>query len=227
MTEILTILKTIRFQLIILAALLILFLLSAYGLIMDPESLTVSLRSYFVKYGIPIVIVVSFIENIIGVNIYFPGSITILTAMSLTAGNPSKAIQTWLAIVIPSTFSQIVDYSIGRQIAIKLPIRNKSETIKAKKRSNLSKGLLFLGYWHPHFAALTSAACGKSQMPFARFLGILIVSSLFWNIFWGITMYYYGAFTTESSTLFILFFLYILCWMGWDVFIYLKTKRSK
>ena len=195
-------------------------LLAHFGYIPDTNELTEILSAIFNKYGLPLIALASFLENIVGLNVYFPGSIVILTSMSLTAGDPGKAVLVFIAIFLPSTLAQNANYLIGYFSTKNLKKQN------LIKLSKIKLGLLFGStFWHPHTTAITCMASGSEGLSYVVFLKYFIVFSLFWNVFWAITMYHFGYFAKATSNLTLFFYIYLVLWIAWDAFKILKGKE--
>lgn len=219
--QIRSILDKIKSQLSILAFLIIINLLAYFEYLPDTDELTEILTAIFDKYGMPLIVLVSFLENIVGLNVYFPGSIVILTSMSLTAGDPKKAMLVFIAIVLPSTLAQNINYLIGCFSTKDLKKQNLT------KLSKIKLGILFGStFWHPHTTAITCMASGSEGLSYVVFLKYFIVFSLFWNAFWGIIMYRLGYFARAASNLSPFFYSYLVLWIIWDIVKILKDKES-
>ena len=218
-------LKKIRSQLILLIILLSLDILSRIGLIPTPNEFTSILKSLFEEYGLFSVAIISFTENIVGVNSYFPGSVVILVAMSLTTGNLRMATLTFIAIYLPSIFSHHVNYFIGA-------IDKNNKDNRDVKISHKSNGifnwklisLYFTTFWHPHFTALSCLASGKENVSYLNFIVNFLIVSFTWNLFWGVTMYNIGDIGNTNANLLPLMYSYLIIWASWDIF---KTTKKK
>ena len=68
------------------------FILRKFNIIPPVSEMIFLLNNLFLKYGIPIIAFSSFIEHLVGVNVYFPGSVVIVTAMTLASGNLPLAV---------------------------------------------------------------------------------------------------------------------------------------
>ena len=105
--------ETVRPQLFVIVIVVTAGLFSCFGLVPKPEMLAAKLKTLFEQYGILLVAPISFAENLVGMNIYFPGSIVILTSMTLASGDPSRAVSTFLAIIIPSFLAHQLNFALG------------------------------------------------------------------------------------------------------------------
>ena len=216
-------LRIIRPQLILLGVVCGLAVASEYNVLPPTSDLLNTLRTLFVRYGLIAVAVCSFLENIIGLNIYFPGSVVILTGMALTAGHPSLALKTWTVIFCFAIMAHYVNFLGGRLLAVRgryLP-SSRLNSIIGKKTRLLT---LFLAtFWHPHFAAVTSYACGVNGVGYAPFSGYLALATGLWYAFWGFLFYNVGKAIPEKINLSPVFLAYIMIWIIWDV---VRYRRS-
>jgi membrane protein DedA with SNARE-associated domain len=145
--------------------------------------------------------------------------------MALTAGNPSRAITVWLTIVVFSLLAHNVNYLVGRNLgAHSRWLKANRNTIKKDVRS-----LWFLclsTFWHPHFATVTSAACGAEGVPYGQFIIIVSIAGLLWYIFWGILFYFAGLSTSFGANLLPISIAYIFLWATWDIFRFYKRRNG-
>jgi membrane protein DedA with SNARE-associated domain len=213
-----SLLRILRPQIFLLAILALFYSLSLAGSLPSPRDLNSLLLRLFKQHGLPIIALSSFIENLIGVNAYFPGAFTILFGMSLTAGNPSKAFATYIAIYIPAYIANVISFFLGnwqcRQDAIdKIPTSGKTWS------------WLFLTYWHPQLAAITAFSAGvRHQIPRRLFLSISFVASLFWSLFWAFLIYHFGLLANIGDYFAVLFLAYLLVWIAKDVLKFRTTQ---
>lgn len=206
--------NVIKNQLLILS-LVLLFKVLVYFSILPAESYYIQLiNEFFSKYGLLAVFGSSFLENIIGFGSYFPGSVVILTSMALTNGKIHLAFLTFLCIVIPSLISHIINFYIGRKVS----------NYEKNKIPNL-RIYLFTTLWHPHFAAITAFTLGSMKLSFKKFFFLFFPIHLFWNLFWGITMYYAGSISQENLPFLTLFYFYLLIWSIWDIYKFIRQKK--
>lgn len=217
----------IHTQIILIIILLSINTLAYIGVIPTTSDLTETISNMFTKYGLPLVAIFSFFENIGGFNAYFPGSVVILTAMSLTAGDPFKAIITFLFIIIPSIAAHNANYFFGKFINSKKYNNTNIVNKNSADTDKLSKFTIFFStLWHPHFAAITCIASGSEGLSYRKFLKYFLPACIFWNIFWGMVMYYFGDLVNSTSNLMPLFYGYIVIWALFDIKKYYKGKPT-
>lgn len=170
---------------------------------------------WFSDYGLPIVGITSFLENVVSLSVYFPGSIVILGSMTLAAGNIQLAFYTWCAIVLPSSLAHILNYFLGR-------------ITSGKDNVNRSIGgiIVWSTLWHPHFASVTSFTMGSSGIGFASFAKLFFPAHISWNIFWGVVAYTYGSLGKGEFSFTALFYISIVVWIVWDLYRVSRAKKQ-
>lgn len=186
--------------------------LSVLGIIRDQAAMAESLRQFFRNEGLPAVGLVAFVESLVVVNLYFPGSVVILLAMSLSAGSVELAFVTYLWIVFPSAVAHVVNYGFGRFGGAKI-----AKLLDGYSGGEPSTIGFVLASGHPHTAALASVHAGWSRMPVARYFSRFIPLSVAWCTFWAIVMYNMDGVAGGVTDYWIyLVYAYLILWMCWD-----------
>jgi hypothetical protein len=204
-------------QLIILLLIGILYSLSILHLIPSPTQLNGVLVQSFKTYGLPLIAICSFLENLIGVNIYFPGAFTILTGMALTSGHPVRAIVTYFTIYLPALVANVLSFYFG------LASQQSSATTIRRRRNSLI--WFFFTYWHPQLAAVTAFSAGaEGLLSKSDFLKHAIGISLFWSVFWGVVIYNFGVFANVTQNLMPIFLGYVVIWTAVDINKWLRSR---
>ena len=195
------------------------FLSAHLRLIPEPQKLAVLLEGVFDKHGLPVIIICAFFENIGGFNIYFPGSIVILTGMALTAGKPALAFLTFVCISVSSVIAHIANY-FGAKVL------HKKRVLDTDSRGFPSFWEFLVSFWHPHFAAVVCLKSGSVGMPFTKFLRSMLPSALAWYMLWAILMYFVGYAAKSSRGLIALFLLYLVVWTCYDAYKFYVQENS-
>ncbi len=205
-------------QIVILTVIGVLYLLSHVALIPSPMELNRLLVESFKHYGLPLIAVCAFLENLIGINAYFPGAFTILTGMALTAGNPTQAIVTYFVIYLPSYAANVVSFYIG--------FLNKTDSTNRPPPKKRNQMLWFLlTYWHPQLAAVTAYSAGATRAATPKlFIQYSLQSSFFWSVFWAVIIYRFGIFADVGKSFVALFLGYVLIWAAFDIYRCLRRR---
>lgn len=184
----------------LLLLVLLLYVLELKGIIPERSRIAEGIESAFVAYGVIVVAIVSFVENIGGLNLYFPGSIAILSSMAMTAGRPFLAAKVFVAIVTFSFLAHSVNYAIGRAGAGRA--LEGSEWFGRLGEGTRRWGfavVFWLAAWHPHPTALASLLAGAAGIGYRRYLKWFLPPFFTWNSVWGIAMYIVGGLASEPG----------------------------
>lgn len=152
------------------------------------------ISSVYADHGPLILILAGFIEAIVLVGLYFPGSTIILLGATLAGAGvislPAVIIWTTLGLVA----GYILNYWLGRFGGE--PFFEKfslNESIEKARGSAQKSNLIYLwSTFHPNIAAVASVALGAMKVNFTKFILAMAVSQLFWSSFWGVLFFYFG-----------------------------------
>jgi membrane protein DedA with SNARE-associated domain len=211
----------------LLALLLVIHAISWVGIIPDTAELTEQLSRFFDRFGLPAVAICSFLENVAGFGIYFPGSIVMVTAMALSAGNPGRALATFFCIVLPAVVAHHLDYVLGRYADSGRSSAATTTRQPPTRRKSAKMWLWFFStLWQPNLAATTSLICGNEGIPYLRFIRYYAVVAPFWTITWGTGIYLAGS-APQSPAIFVgLFYVYLGLWIIHDCRRFLRQERK-
>lgn len=203
-------------QLVLLTVVLVLKCLSWFSLGPSPERLAELFVSLLLTHGIPLVALASFTENFAGLGTYFPGSVALLAGMASTAGDPRRAVLTYLAVLFPAILANVLSYFLGRFL--------RREEAAPEGKSSRSLAVWFVGtYWHPQLAGVTAMAAGAEQVPFGRYVGTFLPISFTWSVLWALVLYNVGSVIAAPSVLSVIFYVYLVGWLLWGL---LRTYKS-
>lgn len=193
--------KALRVQFFVIALLFIFYLLQFLEVLPDMSSLEATLSELMALYGVVFLFALSFVENIPGLNIYFPGSIAILLGMSNTSGNLSQGFFAFSSILLAAILAN----------AINIYFSNKVEKKSAEKIFLVET---VLALWHPHFASIFALRVGKLSNAWSFFVFKFIPVTTCWYIIWAVLMYNIGSTISMSSMLMnVVFFIYLGAWL--------------
>jgi membrane protein DedA with SNARE-associated domain len=219
-----SILKILRVQISLLSFLLVLSALSTWGFIPPLGELTAQLNDLFDAHGVISIGIISFIENVIGLNAFFPGSIVILLAMSMTAGDPERALITFLFIYIPAVAAHNINYMLG-VLGFSASKPDEGRRIKTTSKSSIAY-LFAITFWHPHFTALSCLTAGAEGMKYRKFIFWFLSVSLPWNIFWALLMYNVGSSIGSDINFMPIMIAYIFVWGVYDYIMHDKSQNK-
>ena len=137
---------------------LILWLLN---IIPSPSEIVLFLENLYNSYGLVGLFIASFLEGIVYLGLYFPGSFIIALAVFLSNGSFFSLISISLVVALALTLTSLINYILGRYITPK--IQKKNEILKKYKKT--PKGL-FYSMLHPNILAFYFFNSGiKKQNP--------------------------------------------------------------
>ncbi len=201
-----------------LAALVV--LLSLYGiwlwLDLPPEETVIAIaQRYFETYGFITVLVAAFIEGLLLIGWYFPGSLVIIFAL-VFAGHDVARVASVAALAGSGLLAAyVVNFLVGRYGWYRLLLAFGLREPLANAQRRLSKyGLsaIFTTYWQANLSSVISTAAGILQLSFPRFFAYSLAAVAFWITFWSTLIYFLGrAALSLAGFRFIL--LMILVWL--------------
>lgn len=180
-------------------------ILGALGIIPTANQLALVLEEWFRAKGMVAVGGCAFVENLVGVNAYFPGSVVILIGMGATNGDPPRAAVTFVIIVCCSLLGQLASYVLGRLL------HSSPQVVEARI---LPIWTFASTFWHPHFAAATSVTAGAGGMRLRAYLSRMVPVACLWYAFWGTLMYWMGGVGEAGNWLSLVFIVYLMAWIS-------------
>ena len=117
------------------------------GILPAPENILILLENLYGKYGLIGLSIATFLEGIVYLGLYFPGSFIILLSVILSDGSIISFLTISLVVSVTLTLTSIINYISGRYITYK---ENKEKVLLSKKAP--SKGL-FWSMIHPNLLA--------------------------------------------------------------------------
>jgi membrane-associated protein len=181
----------------------------------ETEMVTI-VSSWLGMYGLYLVLIGSFIEALLFIGIYFPGSIVIFLSVAL-APDSTSAMVTVLCISLGMFFGYLTNYLMGKygwyKLFLKLGMKNGINRAQMKMQTNDIR-YVFYTYWNPGLAAFTATAAGILKMSGKRFVVLSISGILLWNTFWGVLVYSLG----ESALVLLNFSIVLKIAAVWIVF---------
>jgi len=210
------ILKPLIIPLVILIAYLFFYGLWIILKLPSPEELFNITKQLFDKYGLWIVFLGAIVEGILLLGNYFPGSLIIFLGV-LSAGKDIVRVTEVIILVIIAFFiSSCINYFLGKYGWYRLFVRFGLSKILDNYKQKVEKhglNIIFLTYWQPNLASLTSTSAGILKFPLKKFLLYSIIGIIIWAVFWGTLIYTLGQAAIEILGFkFIIFF--ILAWIA-------------
>lgn len=208
-------LNAVKLQLLVVAIVLLFQMLVYLQIIPNEEDLLGNLNKLLETKGVILLFIISFAENLVGFNVYFPGSIPLIYGMSKTAGEPEQAIKTFLSILFAVILSNFINLLIGH-------ITTKGDKIE----SGFSYKTCILTLWHPYLSSLTSLRIGKTKYFIINYIKYFIPISITWYIIGGVIIYKFGFNISASFTFIkIIFYAYLIIWIIRDLIKEFKISK--
>lgn len=214
-----------RFPLIASCVLFSLYLVWSTLDLPEKGELILILKDYIARYGLWLVFIGSFLEALLLIGWYFPGSSLIFLSVIL-APSPLHAILSVAIVTLGLFCGYTINFFLGKYGWYRLLVffGIKKQVIEAKEK--LTKhGLkaVFLSYWNPGLASFTSTAAGVLQFKPSRFLLYSLMAVSLWDAFWGTVAYNLGekVFDTILTWPFIISIILV-----WAVIRYNEKRRE-
>lgn len=131
------------------------------GYIPSPNEIIVFLKSLYTSYGYTGLFIASFLEGIIYLGLYFPGSFVVALAVILSDGGIVSLLIISLVVAFAVTTSSVINYILGSRV---IPGRSIGRLL-IKKPSAPSRGLL-LSALHPDVLAFYFFNLGLKKRSF-------------------------------------------------------------
>jgi len=130
-----------------LAFYLTFFILWTIGIIPPPTEIVLMLETLYNNYGLLGLFISAFLEGIVYLGLYFPGSFIIALSVIISDGTFPSLLTISLVVALALTITSFINYFLGRHISFK----HINET-KSKLPRKISKGLI-LSMIHPNSLA--------------------------------------------------------------------------
>lgn len=159
------------------------------------EEVVQQAQLYFEQYGLITIFVCAIIEGMLFVGWYFPGSFVIVLGVFLAGDDYVQLFGVFAVTTVGLLIAYMFNFYLGKYgwykvltaLGFQEPLRKaQGQLIKYGPRG------IFLTFWHPNFAALTSTAAGILHMPLQTFALYAVSATVLWDIFWTIVGYTLG-----------------------------------
>lgn len=188
----------------------------------EAETIQIVTR-WLATYGLYVVLIGSLLEALLFIGFYFPGSVIIFLSVA-SSPNPLQAVKAVVSVSVGMLAGYSLNYVLGKygwyRVFLKLGMRSGIENARTKMEKNDIR-YVFYTYWNPGLASFTSTAAGILQLPYRRFLVLMLLAIMVWNTFWGVLVYSLGesalallnfALVLKIIALWIVFELGLLVW---------------
>ena len=215
--KILDVLKLITLPLLIIFSLVIFIVVYRFLGLPSSTALVDLARLYLDQYGYPIAFAGAFIESIPPLNLYFPGSVVIVVAVSHSRVGSLNPFIVLSLIEIAFIIAYSINYFVGRFGFHWFLIRcGLGGAIERSQRKISNRGMLwlFLSFWHPNFGSIASVASGILSIPFLKFFCNMMIAVFIWNGLFGCIAYFGGENVMQLLDLRWLL-VFLVLWLLW------------
>ena len=209
-------LRVIAFPLAVLAVFLVLYAVWI-ALDLPPEETVIDIaRGYLDRYGVVIVLVCAYLEGLLLIGWYFPGTLVIIFALIVAGPDVSRV--ALVAVLAGSGLfaAYVTNFLIGKHGWYRLLLTfGLREPLESAQRRLTRYGLsaIFTSYWQANLASVISTAAGILQFSLARFLAYSLAAEAFWITFWATLIFFLGR-SALSLAGFRMILLMILIWIA-------------
>lgn len=217
--------NSVKLPLLLILLLVGFDLLARLGILPPSQEVSEIINSALEIYGLIIIAPLAFLENIAGINIYFPGSIVILTTMAVSAGNPVRAVEIFLTYYVFAILAYHVDYFMGKPLRSKRIQLTSPQILASPTNAKLWLRFLIL-FSHPQLASILCAQVGGEGYKYSDVIKYFLFFGFVWTLFWSVVMYSVGAITGPSIDLNILAYAYLLGLLGFNIYQYFEQQPN-
>jgi membrane protein DedA with SNARE-associated domain len=210
------ILRIIAFPLAVLA---VFGLLYAIWILLDlpPEQTIIEVaRRYLDRYGIVIVLIAAYLEGLLLIGWYFPGTLVVIFAFVTAGPDAARVAQIAAAAGIGLFAAYVTNFFAGKYGWYRLLLAFGLREPLARAQQRLTRyGLsaIITTYWQANLASCISTAAGILQFPFGRFAAISLLAEAFWISFWATLIFFLGQAALSLAGFRIILFA-ILLWIA-------------
>jgi membrane protein DedA with SNARE-associated domain len=180
---------------LILLLVYIVFIILVRGVVPTPEELINTFSVLYQKYGYEIIFVSAFLEALVLVNLFVPGTLAVaLGVIFARAGHISLPL-----VIVTASLGAIsgylLDYTLGyfgfSEVLKKLGYSDLLKGANKQLKKFGKRGLAF-GFILPNIASFLSLMIGTSNLGWKRFMVVAIPATLFWVTAWAGLIYALG-----------------------------------
>ena len=209
-------LKIVAFPLAVLVVFGVLYAIWR-ALDLPPEATIISVgKSYLDHYGLIVAFICGYVEALVVVGWYFPGTLVVIAAMIAAVSDPVRYVETAALAACGLYCGQVTNFFAGRhgwcRLLLAFGLREPLE--KAQRRlTKYGLSAIFTTYWQANLASCISTGAGVLEFPARRFLVLAFLAQTFWSGFWAILIFLLGP-AALSLAGFRMILLLVLIWIA-------------
>jgi len=223
------ILRIIAFPLAVLA---IFGLLYAIWLALDlppEETMAAAAKDYLDRYGVVIVLISAYLEGLLLIGWYFPGTLVIILALVFAAPDPWRVAQVGAIAGAGLFIAYVTNFFAGKygwyRLLLAFGLREPLENAQ-RRLTKYGLSAIFTTYWQANLASCISTAAGILQFPASRFVVLSFLAEAMWVSFWSTLIFFLGK-AALSLAGFRMILLLILIWIAVRLIYRWKFEKRK
>lgn len=184
---------------------------------LPPEETIIAVaKGYLDRYGVVIVLICAYLEALLLIGWYFPGTLVIIFGLVISAPEPLRYVEVAVVAGFGLYCGQVTNFHAGKygwyRLLLAFGLR---EPLERAKRRLTKYGLsaIFTTYWQANLASLISTAAGILQFPAWRFIVLALIAQALWFTFWSALIFFLGT-AALSLAGFRMILLLILIWIA-------------
>lgn len=186
---------------------LVVVLLWNINLIPPPSEIVNFLEKLYNNYGLFGLAIASFLEGIVYLGLYFPGSFIIALAVFFSDGSLISLFSISLVVAITLTITAFINYFLGRHIPFK---KNHEHNLKKHRKSN--KGL-FASMIHPNILAFYFFNEGIEKNKSLWRIIFVPIGMIPYGLFLAYLLYIFSDFAKQRFESPLFLFILIVLWL--------------
>jgi membrane protein DedA with SNARE-associated domain len=202
-----------------LAVLGVFALLYAVWIVLDlpPERTIIEIaRQYLDRYGIVIVLICAYLEGLLLIGWYFPGTLVVIFAFVIAGPDVARVAQVAAAAGLGLFAAYLTNFLAGKygwyRLLLAFGLREPLDNAQ-RRLTRYGLSAIFTTYWQANLASCISTAAGILQFPFARFAALSFLAEAFWISFWATMIFFLGQAALSLAGFRIILFA-ILIWIA-------------
>jgi membrane protein DedA with SNARE-associated domain len=152
-------------------------------------------QSAYDKHGYYVIAIASFLEGLLVINWYFPGSVVILMGTTFAITGQQSVLLTVALVTLCLFVASILNFILGKygwyKLLLKFGLKNEMDKMKHRLEKHGPK-IILVSYFHPHIGSLTATSAGILHIRTRIFMAYSLLAFLLWNSFWTLLVYLVG-----------------------------------
>jgi membrane protein DedA with SNARE-associated domain len=184
---------------------------------LPPEQTIIEIaRSYLDRYGIVIVLICAYLEGLLLIGWYFPGTLVVIFAFVIAGPDALRVAQVAAAAGLGLFAAYLTNFFAGKygwyRLLLAFGLREPLENAQ-RRLTRYGLSAIFTTYWQANLASCISTAAGILQFPFRRFALLSLLAEAFWISFWATLIFFLGQAALSLAGFRIILFA-ILLWIA-------------